>query len=133
GIVGLAGLSFVIGGITRWIYVRTSAGILFGLREQVYAHLLSLAPEFYRRRPVGDLVTRLDGDVAEIQRFSTDTLLSCINGVLLLAGTATIMLAMSWQLTLVAAAVLPIPLAVRRWALALIRDRTPGLRRPTGE
>ncbi|MBN9634193.1 MAG: hypothetical protein J0H22_03000, partial [Actinobacteria bacterium] len=75
-----------------------------GIREQVYGRLLTLPPEFYRRRPVGDLVARLDGDVAEIQRFSTDTLLACINGVLLLVGTAGVMLVMSWQLTLVAAA-----------------------------
>jgi ATP-binding cassette subfamily B protein len=132
-VVGLAALAFVIGGVTRWIYVRTSAGILFALREQVYARLLSLAPEFYRRRSVGDLVTRLDGDVAEIQRFSTDTLLTCINGALLLAGTATIMFALSWQLTLVAAAVLPFQLMMRRLARPLIRDRTRAVREQTGE
>jgi ATP-binding cassette subfamily B protein len=133
GVVGLATLSLIVGGIARWVYVRASAGILFGLREQVYGVLLTLAPEFYRRRPVGDLVTRLDGDVAEIQRFSTDTLLACINSVLLLAGTAGVMVVMSWQLTLVAAAVLPIQLAVRRWARPLIRDRTRALREQTGE
>jgi ATP-binding cassette subfamily B protein len=132
-VVGLAVLTFVVGGVTRWIYIRASAGILFGLREQVYAGLLSLAPEFYRRRAVGDLVTRLDGDVAEVQRFSTDTLLACINGALLLAGSAAIMLAMSWQLTLVAAAVLPIQLAVRRWARPLIRGRTRALREQTSD
>ena len=53
-VVGLAALSFAIGGVTRWIYVRASAGILFGLREQVYGRLLSRAPEFYRRRSVGE-------------------------------------------------------------------------------
>jgi ATP-binding cassette, subfamily B, bacterial len=132
-VVGLAALSFVIGGVTRWVYVRTSAGILFALREQVYGRLLSLAPEFYRRRSIGDLVTRLDGDVAEIQRFSTDTLLTCINGALLLAGTAAIMLAMSWQLTLVAACVLPVQLVIRRLARPLIRDRTRAVREQTGE
>jgi ATP-binding cassette subfamily B protein len=132
-VVGLAALSFLTGGVTRWLYIRVSAGILFGLREQVYGRLLSLPPEFYRRRPVGDLVTRLDGDVAEIQRFSTDTLLAGINGVLLLAGSAVIMFAMSWQLTLLAAAALPIHLAIRHWARPLIRDRTRAVREQTGE
>src|SRR3569832_1013190 len=40
GVVGLATLSLIIGGIARWVYVRASAGILFGLREQVYGRLL---------------------------------------------------------------------------------------------
>ncbi|HVO48411.1 MAG TPA: ABC transporter ATP-binding protein [Steroidobacteraceae bacterium] len=127
-VVALAALSFLIGGFTRWLYVRASGRMLFALRENVYAHLLSLPPSFFRKRPTGDLVTRLDGDVAEIQRFSTDTLLAFVNGVLLLAGAAIIMVAMSWQLALVAAAVLPLQLAVRRWARPLIAKRTRALR-----
>jgi len=133
GVVGLAALSFVIGGVTRWIYVRASAGILFRLREDVYAHLLSLAPEFFRRRATGDLVTRLDGDVAEIQRFSTDTLLAAVNGLLMLVGAAVIMVTMSWQLALVAAAVLPIQLAIRRLTRPLIADRTRAIREQAGD
>jgi ATP-binding cassette subfamily B protein len=133
GVVGLAALSFAIGGVTRWIYVRASAGILFRLREDVYAHLLSLAPEFFRRRATGDLVTRLDGDVAEIQRFSTDTLLGAVNGLLMLVGAAVIMVTMSWQLALVAAAVLPIQLALRRLARPLIADRTRAIREQAGD
>jgi ATP-binding cassette subfamily B protein len=132
-VVGLAAVSLGVGAIARWLYVRTSARILFALREQVYTRLLALGQEFYRRWAVGDLVTRLDSDVAEIQRFSTDTLLTCVNGLLLLAGTTAIMLAMSWQLTLVAAAVLPIQLAVRKWVRPLVRDRTRALREQTSE
>ena len=133
GVVGLAAVSFVIGGVTRWIYVRASAGILFALREDVYAHLLSLAPEFFRRRGTGDLVTRLDGDVAEIQRFSTDTLLAATNGLLMLVGTALVMVTMDWHLALVAAAVLPIQLALRRLTRPLIVDRTRAIREQAGE
>ena len=133
GIVGLAALSFAIGGVTRWIYVRASAGILFALREDVYAHLLSLAPEFFRRKATGDLVTRLDGDVAEIQRFGTDTLLATVNGLLMLVGVAVIMALMSWQLALVAAAVLPIQLGLRRMARPWIADRTRAIREQAGD
>ncbi len=78
-IVALAAVCFLLGAINRLQYVRMSGRILFALREDVYAHLLKLSPEFFRNRPVGDLVTRLDGDVAEVQRFSTDTLLAFVN------------------------------------------------------
>lgn len=132
-VVALAAISFVTGGVTRWIYVRASAGVLFSLRESVYRHLLTLPPDFYRRRATGDLVTRLDGDVAEVQRFSTDSALAGINAVLALLGTSAIMLTLSWQLTLVAAAVLPIQLAVRRWARPLLAARTRAVREGAGE
>ena len=127
-VLALACLSFLVGGLNRWLYVRASGRILFALREDVYAHLLALPPEFYRRRATGDLVTRLDGDVAEIQRFSTDTLLAFINGALLLVATAAIMIALSWPLALLAAAVLPVQLALRHCARPLIADRTRAVR-----
>ncbi len=131
-IVGLAAASFVMGAAVRWIYVRASARILFSLREQVYAHLLRLSPEFFRARATGDLVTRLDGDVAEVQRFSTDTLLAFVNGLLMLVGTAAIMLTMSWKLSLVAAALLPVQLIVRRASRPWLMRCTRALREQSG-
>jgi ATP-binding cassette subfamily B protein len=127
-ILGIAVAGFVVGGLNRWLYVRTSGRILFSMREDVFAHLLGRPPEFFRSRPVGDLVTRLDGDVAEIQRFSTDTLLVFINGALLLAATATMMIAMSWPLALVAGVTLPIQLALRHFARPALARRTRAVR-----
>jgi ATP-binding cassette subfamily B protein len=127
-VLALAFASFIVGGLNRWLYVRASGRILFSLREDVYAHLLALPPDFYRRRATGDLVTRLDGDVAEIQRFSTDTLLAFINGALLLAATAGIMIALSWPLALLAAGVLPLQLALRHRARPAIAARTRAVR-----
>jgi len=49
-VLALALLSFLVGGLNRWLYVRASGRILFALREDVYAHLLALPPEFFRRR-----------------------------------------------------------------------------------
>ncbi len=123
-VVGIALVSFAVGGVNRWLYVRTSANILFALREDVYRHLLTLPPEFYRRRAIGDLVTRLDGDVAEVQRFGTDTLLAFVNGALTLLATAVIMILMCWPLALVAAAALPLQLALRHRVRPLIAERT---------
>ena len=122
-IVALAAVCFLLGAINRLQYVRMSGRILFALREDVYAHLLKLSPEFFRNRPVGDLVTRLDGDVAEVQRFSTDTLLAFVNSVLLLVATGAIMIAMSWELAAVAACALPLHLWLRHRAGPYIRER----------
>jgi ATP-binding cassette subfamily B protein len=132
-VVGLALAAFAVGGVNRWLYVRASGRILFELREDVYSHLLDLPAEFYRRRAAGDLVTRLDGDVAEIQRFSTDTLLVFINRVLLLVATAAIMVALCWQLALVAGTVLPIQLALRNHVRPMLIARTRAVREQASE
>jgi ATP-binding cassette subfamily B protein len=127
-VVSLAVAGYAVGGLNRWLYVSASGRILFAMRESVYSHLLALPPEFFRRRPAGDLVTRLDGDVAEIQRFSTDTLLVFVNGMLLLAATAAIMIALCWPLALVAGVVLPIQLALRHRVRPLLAARTLAVR-----
>jgi len=131
-IVGLALVGVVLGGFNRWLYVRVSGRILFDLREDVYRHLLRLPPSFFRRRSVGDLVTRLDGDVAEVQRFSTDTLLAFVNALLLLVATGAIMIALSPLLSLVAAAALPLQLALRQLSRRRVQDTTRAVREQSG-
>ena len=72
--------------------------MLFALRLAVFRHLEQLPPTFYARRPTGDLLARLDGDVAEIQRFAVDGLLGAISALIGLIGTLALMLLLSWQL-----------------------------------
>ena len=69
----------------RAIYVRASGRALFSLRGAVYAHLLRVSPRRLAQVPVGDLVSRLDGDIAEVQRFGTDAAASFIGSLLSLA------------------------------------------------
>ncbi len=70
-IVVAAVLATALGGVNQWQYVSLSARVLFSLRESVYRHLQRLSPAFYSRTAPGDLLARLDGDVAEIQRFAS--------------------------------------------------------------
>lgn len=107
-IVIMAVVVFVVSGFNRWLYVGLSGRILFRLREDVYDHLMKLSPDFYGHWRTGDIVSRLDGDVAEVQRFSTDSLLAVVNGSLALIGSLVIMLMLSWQLTLIAFTLLPL-------------------------
>tara|TARA_B100001939_G_scaffold348225_1_gene374409 strand:+ start:9373 stop:11091 length:1719 start_codon:yes stop_codon:yes gene_type:complete len=118
-IVLMAVVVFVLGGINRWLYVALSGRILFRLREDVYAHLLRLAPDFFARWRRGDILNRLDGDVAEVQRFATDSLLAVVNGLLALLGSLLVMLYLSWKLTLVVFVLLP----VQVWFLKRLRPR----------
>ncbi|MFO1352548.1 MAG: ABC transporter ATP-binding protein [Gammaproteobacteria bacterium] len=97
----------LVGALNRWHYVDVSARILNALRLAVFSHLQKLSPAFYARAKGGDLLARLDGDIAEIQRFSVDMLLAFVNGALALASVLILMLSLSWQLTLLALAFIP--------------------------
>jgi ATP-binding cassette subfamily B protein len=111
--VGIFGT--VLSGINRYLHTRLSGRILFALRDDLYRHLQQLSPAFYGRKRIGDLLSRLDGDVAEIQRFAVDSLFSAVSSVIGLIGAVTLMLLLSWQLSLLLALLIPIEVLWLRW------------------
>ena len=97
--VALALVAFVLGATTRLLYVATSAKILHSVREALFAHLLSLSPDFFVSMRQGDIMVRLDSDIAEIQRFAVDLLLSAINNAAMLLGALFMLYQLSPPLT----------------------------------
>jgi ATP-binding cassette subfamily B protein len=128
-IVVAAVLATVLGGVNQWQYVTLSARVLFSLRESVYRHLQRLSPAFYARTAPGDLLARLDGDVAEIQRFAIDPLLSSVNAVIVLAGALGFLVALSPWLSLLALALLPAQVLFLRAMRPRIEEKTRAVRR----
>lgn len=110
--VGLA--AALVGGLNRYQHVAVSADVLFALRLAVFRHLERLSPGFYARWRDGDLLARLDGDVAEIQRFAVDGLLALASAAIGLLGAVVLMLVLSWQLALIAFVLLPAELLFLR-------------------
>jgi ATP-binding cassette subfamily B protein len=102
--------------------------VLFALREAVYRHLQRLSPAFYARTRTGDVMSRLDGDVAELQRFAVDGALGFVNGILGLAGALVLMVTLSWELSLLAAILLPVEFAYLRFMRPRVARRTRVLR-----
>ena len=129
GLIFLAGLlATLLSGANRYFYTRLSGNILFDLRESVYRHLQTLSPAFYARNRGGDILTRLDGDVAEIQRFAVDSLFAAVSAVLGLVGTLAFMLLLSWQLTLVLVALVPLHWLYLRYMRPRVQQQTRRLR-----
>jgi ATP-binding cassette subfamily B protein len=128
GMLAVALTGLVLGGVHRWLYVRASGRVLFALRASVYAHLLAVSPRRLGRESVGDLVARLDGDVAEVQRWATDSVAAFVTGALSLAFAAAVMAVLSWPLMLLVVALLPLQFAVRHWARPRIERTTRAVR-----
>jgi ATP-binding cassette subfamily B protein len=124
-LVGLALVSSVLGGMTRYVYVSASARVLHAMRESMLAHLLKLSPAFYVRTRQGDIHARLDGDMGELQRFMVDSLLSLVNNSFMLIGSVVILGWMSSELLLL----LLIVLALNSLFLKFVRPRLESLNR----
>ncbi|MGL1834709.1 ABC transporter ATP-binding protein [Rhodocyclaceae bacterium SMB388] len=125
-VIGLLGTA--LAGINRYLHTRLSGRILFALRSDVYRHLQTLSPAFFAQRRTGDLLSRIDGDVAEIQRFALDSLFAAVSSLLGLAGALVLLVALSWQLSLLVLILIPVEVVWLRWMRRKVEQRTRTLR-----
>ena len=128
GLLILGVASTALSGYNRIKHTRLSGNILFALREDVYEHLQKLGPGFFSRERSGDLISRMNRDISEIQRFAVDTLFSAFSGVIGLVGTCTMMLLISWQLSLILLFIVPLELIYLVKMRPLVEQRNRQLR-----
>tara|TARA_B100001123_G_scaffold449285_1_gene613953 strand:- start:14272 stop:15909 length:1638 start_codon:yes stop_codon:yes gene_type:complete len=103
-------------------YTRVSAEILFEMRLTLYRHLQNLSPRFYARTRFGDIMSRLNNDIGEIQRVAAEVVLAWVGNALFLVGAAVMLAYLDLWLFLCGIALLPISV----WALVHYRRRLEG-------
>ena len=113
-------LGFALNILSSYRYVAVSASVLFDMRLAVYQHLQKLSPRFYTRTKLGEIVSRLNNDISEVQRVAADTLLAAVSNVIFLVGSVVIMLMLNWKLFLLSIVLIPISLiALKRYRAKL--------------
>ncbi|WP_433357252.1 ABC transporter ATP-binding protein [Microtetraspora malaysiensis] len=115
GIAGLAVVDALIGLAQRWFSARIGEGLIYNLRTEVFDHVQRMPVAFFMRAQTGALVSRLNNDVIGAQRALTSTLSSVVSNVVSLVVVLGAMLALSWQITLVALVLLPIFIFPAKW------------------
>ncbi|MDR7152761.1 ATP-binding cassette subfamily B protein [Hydrogenophaga palleronii] len=130
-LTGLA--ATLLAGLNRYLHTRLSAAVLFDLRQDLFAHLQRLSPAFWARWRTGDVMSRLDGDMSEIQRFAVDSLFAVLSNLLGLVGAVGWMLWLSWELTLLVAMLLPLEWWWLRRMRPRVADGTRALRERSGD
>ena len=111
---------FVLNIVSSYQYVRISAHLLFELRLRLYRHLQACSPRFWTRNRLGDVVSRINNDAADVQRITADTLLGICSNVVFLLGAAAIMMWFSLPVFLCSVATLPLSIwALRRYQALL--------------
>ncbi len=107
GLLGLCGpfCSIVVtktacyfGAAAVMVPIRT--GIVKDLRMQIYNKILSLPLGFFSQERKGDIIARISGDVQEVENSITSTLEMLIKNPVLIIIYMSVLLIMSWELTL---------------------------------
>ncbi len=117
--LGLTLASFALNVVSGLRYTRVSANILFDMRLELLKHLQRLSPRFYARMPLGQIASRINSDIGEIQRVASELVLAWAGNVLYLLGSLAILLWLDPVLLGVSLALLPAAL----WALVRYRPK----------
>ncbi|MBI4471795.1 MAG: ABC transporter ATP-binding protein [Acidobacteria bacterium] len=128
GMLGVTALSYALNAWTGYRYMRVSAAILFDMRKAVYEHLQRLSPRFYAKTRIGEIVSRLNNDVGEIQRISADTFLALTTNVLFLIGTIGMMLYLNTWLATLTFALMPVTVYGLQRTRRLLEKETENVR-----
>ena len=89
------------------LFIDTTNRIDISLGEQVIDHLLRLPMNYFDKRPVGELSSRI-GELEQIRSFLTGTALTVVLDAIFSFIYIVVMLFYSWTLTIVALLVAPI-------------------------
>ena len=112
-----------IGLLRGWTVTHLSARLGLQWMGNVFAHLLRLPMEFFEKRHLGDISSRL-GSVQTIQKTLTTSLIEALIDGLMALVTLGLMLVYSWQLALVTLLAVALYAGIRALAFRPLRDRS---------
>jgi ATP-binding cassette subfamily B protein len=106
--VGLAIGSGLVGVLQQTLTAKVGQSILYDLRNHLYRHLQRMSLHFYTATRAGQIVSRINNDVNAVQGVTTGTLVGIVRNIATLTLASVALVAMSWQLALMALAVVPL-------------------------
>src|SRR6185503_1493213 len=114
-IAGAAIAQAVVRTASRVLIFNAGRNIEFSLRRDLFAHLATLDPGFYRRHATGDVMSRMTNDLSAVRMLFGPGILNVVNTAMVYGTGMWLLLRLSPRLTLIAVAPYPILIAVARF------------------
>lgn len=96
------------------VFLNAGQRIVFAVRSDLFAHLQRLSLAFHRRHQGGEIMSRLSGDVTQLQSFVSTFGIDLLPHALTIAGIAVVMLIMDWRYALMVLSVAPVLFFIAR-------------------
>ena len=122
-IVGIAAVEGFFRFWMRKLLIGVSRFVEFDLRNDFFARLQKMSPSFYQRWRTGDLMSRASNDIGAVRMVLGPGIMYPAETILITVGALAFMIAISWELTLVSLAIMPVvSIAVKEFG-AVIHKR----------
>ncbi|UWQ39446.1 ABC transporter ATP-binding protein/permease (plasmid) [Leisingera aquaemixtae] len=127
---GIGLLAAGTGALSNILHMRASVRMLARMRQRLLARLAAKPAGWFASQRAGELLARIDGDAAEVQRFAFNAVLGGSSALIRLVGGSAMLMVLDWRLGLLTALLAPAELAFLIWArprterhAAMVRER----------
>ena len=94
--------------LSAFFMIPIRTGVVRDIRNQIYSKIVSLPIGFFSNERKGDVMARMSGDVTEVENSVMSSLDMMFKNPIMIIACLTMMIALSWQLTLFVLILLPI-------------------------
>ena len=94
--------------LQAWSSARIGQGLIYDLRTEVFEHVQRQPLAFFTRAQTGSLVSRMNTDIISAQQAITALLSQAVSAVLTLLLVLAVMFYLSWQISIVTVALIPL-------------------------
>src|SRR4051794_23001004 len=108
GMIAISVATGALGVAQTWLSNLVGQRVMHDLRAKVFRHLQRLSLAFFTRTRTGEVQSRISNDIGGVQSVVTNTATSIASNVTSVIATMIGMLALSWQLALLAFALIPL-------------------------
>jgi ATP-binding cassette subfamily B multidrug efflux pump len=115
-------LSSLFAYIQSWIMTTITQELVYKLRQNISLKINRMTLGYFDHHPYGEVISRVTNDIDTIGQSLNQSATQIITSVVTIIGILIMMLTISWQMTLLALAVLPVSLGI----IALIVKRSQG-------
>src|SRR5919202_4141378 len=130
--VGITLLSGLIGFADEVLSTWVSERFLLDLRVRFFSHLQALPLEFFEGRRLGDVLSRLTGDISAIESFVLSGVTDALSYVLQILFFAGALFYLRWDLALVSLVITPLFWLIARRFSRMIKVASREKRRRSG-
>ncbi|WP_330308801.1 MULTISPECIES: ABC transporter ATP-binding protein [unclassified Streptomyces] len=127
-VIGSGVLGFADDVTSTWVSER----FLLALRADVFRHVQSLSLGFFERRRLGDVLSRVTGDVDAVETFLLSGVANALYYVVEVGVFLGLLFYLQWDLTLLALVIVPLFWSAARHFSRLIKDASRERRRRSG-
>jgi ATP-binding cassette subfamily B multidrug efflux pump len=92
----------------RRLLIGASRLVEYDLRGDFFGHLQKMSPSFFQRWRTGDLMSRASNDITAVRMVLGPGIMYPAETIMVTIGSLAFMIAISWELTIVSLAIMPI-------------------------